>query len=129
MKIMSVGKEPLAVLEKFAKLQTRIYPDACDYGIFAVPGDTNYQEISQAISELKEFIDYKVSTNMVGKILSHRKFAGFLAFEMDGPGKYCGVLIEVTWTVDTARKTSYFTLEINGRCSSDVQKMLDMASF
>lgn len=99
---MAIGKEALRTLEAYAKQQTRIYPDACDYGIRETPEIA--AALRGALRELKDLEGGKVERWSTGCSFTTR-----LGFEHD-EGKIQGVRVKVSRNQD--RKFAFFTIEI-----------------
>ena len=72
---MSVGKEYLYPLEHLARNAVRIYPDACDVGIFETEEVT--KQIKWCLAGLAGFHGMKVEEYAFGRIVTVR-----LGFEM-----------------------------------------------
>lgn len=100
---MGVGKEAIYELETLARQQTRIYPDACDYGILHTPARA--ARIRAALAELKELEGLRVERWYSG-LCCHTR----IALEMDG-GRVQGCLIRVALH-SPAKGPRFFSIDI-----------------
>jgi hypothetical protein len=74
---MGIGKEYIHPLEELARRQERIYPDACDYGIWDTPAIR--KTIKECLNGLKQLEGGEARTWTNGSSYTTR-----LGYEMDG---------------------------------------------
>lgn len=95
---MIVGREEIAILEKYVNLQTRIWNDAADVGLITSGDRRNISEeqkteLRSALAELMKIFDYK--TEKYGTELDGGwSTRVFVPYEQDGD-TYQGVMIQV----------------------------------
>jgi len=109
-------KEVLKELETIAKRQTRIFNDACDYGI---PADTNLKrklrKLCRAIGQV-----YK-STSDISKYT--KTWSCFIPYEHEFEA-YQGV--KVTVSLNMTKKCDYFTIDFE-RASQTTNPFKELA--
>lgn len=107
---MIVGIEHLKVLEEFAKRQTRVYPDACDYGY--VWGDKEeLSRLRNATVGLMELFEFESKRWGGPNTEGGKSVKLFIPFEQDGP-EYAGVSVWIATCHDTFRKVIFTKIEI-----------------
>lgn len=98
---MSVFKEEVSVLEKYAAKQFRIYPDSCDFGVLATAKVKD--EMREVIKTLLELDESKVVWKMDANGITQRQYELTVYFSMED-----GVTFDVLYFKD--RKNEYFSI-------------------
>lgn len=102
---MIAGKESFIELEELCKKQQRIYPDACDAGIWN--NKEVRRKIKKACKELSNI--YLCKTSYWGRNKKGVTWNCFVPFEKDG-GKYVGVKVFVS--LCPTKRSSFFSINI-----------------
>ncbi len=117
---MGVYKEPLIYLEKIARDQKRIYPDACDAGVI-VTGTKD-----PVVTTIKDWLytnpigldSLKKKTETWGDERTGRcqSTSVFIPFEVD-EGYYRGVRVLIGYHQDNARKIKFISVDFDYQAS------------
>ena len=103
-------KEEVIVLEKLAKKQYQIYPDAADYGIEMEK--INVPHIRQIIQNIKDVFGNKEYKFKETKWTHGKEVIFNIPIEED-EGYFFGLKLKLTYNNDVIRKKKFMTIEIN----------------
>lgn len=121
---MIIGTEQLKTLEYWLPQQQRIFPDACDCGLWARRESKLYGIIGKAVRELGDIYHSKVvewgRESQRGQTCSL-----FVPFEMDA-GDYQGCFVRVSFC--PTRRSSYISIELTRDCWSKAKRTMGIDS-
>lgn len=106
---MIIGTGHLKTLEYWAAKQERIFPDACDAGLWAKRDSKLYGIIGKALRGLRE--TYHSNVSEWGREFQRgQTFRLFVPFEMDD-NDYVGCVVQVSFC--PTRRSSYISITID----------------
>ena len=104
--------------ENLAKLQKRIYSDACDVGY--VYDDYEAKELSKSLKSLMDVYNYNYSKwGDIYKGPGGFKVSMFIGLERE-ENEYIGMKLSISCNKDPNRKINYVFIDIKGGVYSDV---------
>ena len=106
---MGVFKEEVSYLEDLAKLQQQIYPDSCDYGVYAT------QERKDRIHEILLSLPAGPDGRPAGKPVWKSDVGGMTQRTYNSEVMWDnsdGVNIAITYVRDRPRKKEYFAIDL-----------------
>jgi hypothetical protein len=110
---MTFGTEHLVILESYAKQQTQVYSDSCDFGVIAGP-EVKAQIRAACKGLAKIYVsEKKISGSYPNGGLA--QWSTFIPVERDDyqPNAMVGTKVEVTLVeTNTPRYPAYFTIEL-----------------
>jgi len=112
---MIVGREMLIYFEGLAKRQTRIFVDACDYGILT--SDFDLDEARKNLQRMMRWFEYKLDKyNELGMGYHGSKTTMFIPYEQADNG-FRGVNLSVEYHNMKKQKKEYLSIDITSAFS------------